>query len=339
MSTEEISDKTFKPSQEPSDHLVYSPWMSFNKDTFEFYFAAVKFYESLLETDFKAVQNDQDLKAILGEEELDSYPIGKELKRVKRFVIWFANHIEKAGKHAETWGYEVELTHGVVRFIKSVSLLYLAHLRGKRQKIASRPTTSKVLLEAVDQQLARLEEKTQLGVFRIATPYPLIIDQLSQGVDQALPQDRVLVRDLRPRPVILDTIEIRDPALRNRCLDLFAQFREDGQHDRLDTVVNEATRILEDRLRSLSNAPPNCVGVDLAKEAFALPNPRLIVSDIAAEQDSAHLLYRGVFGFVRNSAHHRLLGTLQPERVLQVVGMVDYLISVAEAAQREKLSA
>jgi hypothetical protein len=264
-------EKTLTPSQEPSDDHVYSPWVSFSNDTFEFYFAAVKFYEALLETDFKTLQNDQDLKVILGEQELDSYPIGKELKRVKRFLEWFAHHFEKGGKNAETWGYDVELTHGVVRFIKSVSLLYLEHLRSKRQEIASRPATSKVLLEAVDQQLARLEEKTQVGVFRIATPYPLIIDQVPRAVGETLPQDGVLARDVRPRPVILDTIEIRDPTLRGRCLDLFAQFREDGQHDRLDTVVNEATRILEDRLRSLSGAPANCVGVDLAKVAFGSP--------------------------------------------------------------------
>ena len=78
-----------------------------------------------------------------------------------------------------------------------------------------------------------------------------------------------------------------------------------------------------------------CVGVDLAKYAFSGPDPHLKVSDIGPEQEAAHLLYRGVFGFVRNSVHHRLIETLQPERALQIVGMVDYLISVAEAAQRE----
>jgi hypothetical protein len=107
-----------------------------------------------------------------------------------------------------------------------------------------------------------------------------------------------------------------------------------GQHDRLDTVISEATRILEDRLRALAGADVSCSGVDLATFAFRLPAPRLGVSEVPAEQAAAQLLYRGIFGFVRNSAHHRLLGELQPERVLQVVGMVDYLISVAEAARR-----
>jgi hypothetical protein len=76
--------------------------------------------------------------------------------------------------------------------------------------------------------------------------------------------------------------------------------------------------------------------VRVAQWALGPPNARLIVSDIRPEQEAAHLLYRGVFGFLRNPAGHRLLGPLQPERVLQVVGMVDYLISIAEAARREK---
>lgn len=66
---------------------------------------------------------------------------------------------------------------------------------------------------------------------------------------------------------------------------------------------------------------------------------KAMVDAIDQEQEAAHLLYRGVFGFVRNSGHHRLLGPLQPERVLQFVGMVDYLISVAEAAARRELPA
>ncbi len=58
----------------------------------------------------------------------------------------------------------------------------------------------------------------------------------------------------------------------------------------------------------------------------------LIVSDIPAEQDAAHLLFRGIFGLLRNVPHHRLLGELQPERVLQVLGTLDYCLAVAQGA-------
>jgi Protein of unknown function (Hypoth_ymh) len=323
------------PKTEPPDYFVYN-FVSFDSDTFEFYLAAIQFYESLLEGDLKTVREDPDLQAILGQQALESYPIAKELKRVQRLRNWLQEQVTKS---RDTWGIQVDISHDFVRFVKSVSLLYLQHLRRRRELLASRPLISKSLLEAVDQQLARFEEKTQIGVFRNATQYPLAVSQLPHLARDEAPtsaENVELKTSVAPRPVVLESIEIRDPTLRKRCLDLFAQFREDGQHDRLDTVVNEATRILEDRLRSLSGAPATCVGVDLAKHAFASPIPRLVVSDISAEQEAAHLLYRGVFGFVRNSVHHRLVGTLQPERVLQIVGLVDYLLSVAEAARRQQ---
>ncbi|MEW6658065.1 MAG: TIGR02391 family protein [Thermodesulfobacteriota bacterium] len=179
----------------------------------------------------------------------------------------------------------------------------------------------------------------QTGIFRNASPYPLVVSQLPEieGGEQVMVTGTPMIQsDVRPRPIIIGSIEILDKELRQRCLDLFAQFREGGQHDRLDTVVNEATRILEDRLRFLSSASATCTGVDLAKHAFGQP-PALIVSDVAAEQEAAHLLFRGVFGFIRNAVHHRLIETLQPERVLQIVGMVDYLLFVAEGANRESV--
>ena len=177
-----------------------------------------------------------------------------------------------------------------------------------------------------------------LGVFRDAAPYPLIINNYTLADMKPISDGEANESGKtvnRFGPVVLESIEIRDLDLRKRCLDLLAQFREDGQHDRLDTVVNEATRILEDRLRALSSAPATCIGVDLSKYALAPPSPRLIVSDVSSEQEAAHLLFRGVFGFIRNSVHHRLISTLQPERVLQIVGMVDYLLFIADGARRE----
>lgn len=51
---------------EPPDHHVYNR-ISFNRDAFEFYRAAVAFYESLLRRDLEAVKTDVDLRAILGD--------------------------------------------------------------------------------------------------------------------------------------------------------------------------------------------------------------------------------------------------------------------------------
>jgi hypothetical protein len=101
----------------------------------------------------------------------------------------------------------------------------------------------------------------------------------------------------------------------------------------LDTVIREATIILENRIRNLSNAPNSKFGVDLASFAFGGQNPQIRISELTAEQEAAHLLYRGIFGFIRNSSHHNLIINFDSNRVLQIIAFIDYLIYLAENAK------
>jgi len=321
-----------QPKGEPPDDRVYE-WVFFDRDTFHFYASAVKFYHSLLKKDLEAILADSDLKSILGEDQLQDLEINRELRKVQRVLDWVSDTIAKGGKDAID--YDISIAHGVVRFLKSVAILYLGHLKQRRNLLASRSNISRHALESVDRQISRLEEKTQIGIFGSATPMPLLVDQVAQPSTWAgESESESLVTAQRPRPIVLATIEILDPELRSRCLDLFDMFQREGQRDRLDTVISEATRILEDRVRRLSGADATCVGRDLAAYAFGTKTPRLIISDVGAEQDAAHLMYRGVFGFIRNQVHHRLTGELQSDRVLQVLGLIDYLMALAEGARR-----
>jgi uncharacterized protein (TIGR02391 family) len=136
----------------------------------------------------------------------------------------------------------------------------------------------------------------------------------------------------RPPPRILSTIEILDPQLRERCLDLLEAFDEGEQSHRFDTVVAEATRVLEHRIRQLTGADASISGVNLMTYAFGGDHPKLVVSEDSSEQEAAHLMYRGATGFIRNPFHHRLIEDVSRERVLQILGLVDYLIYVAQTA-------
>jgi hypothetical protein len=329
--------ETARETPEPPDHHVYT-WVNFDRASLLFFLAAVRFYEARLDEGVSSVQSDPELASLLDQETLESYPVGRELERTRRVRKWLEHHIGRT-EDSPGWFIDISVSHGNVRFLRSVELMYLEQLRRKRDSLASRATTAKAVLEAVDQELARLREKAGQGVFSAATPYPLVIEQLPPLTTDTEPTKAptsATVSDpmMRPRAAVLESLEIRDPELRRRCLDLLELFQHDGEYDRLDTVVGEATRILETRLRALAGADAARSGVDLATLAFRPADPRLLVSEVTAEQEGAHALYRGIFGFVRNSAHHRLIGDLDPVRVRQIVGMVDYLISVAEAAQR-----
>ena len=317
-------------SVEPADHHMYE--VSFYPDTLRFFLSAVRFYLSRIVEGERAILDDPDLSALVPEQVRESYSIAVERRTAEHLVGFLECAIEGGG--ASYFDRRVNLSHGDVRFIKSVCVPYLGHLASRRNAVAKRPQIPLSVLEAIDHQIAASAEKLELPIFREASPYPLAVTGFEdpRGREPSLILEPFATNALRARPVALDAIEIRDEELRRRCLDLLQQFTEDSEFDRLDTIVAEATRILEDRLRTLSGAAPECTGVELATYVYGTKSPALRASSIEAEQEALHLLNRGVFGFIRNSVHHRLVGDLQPERVLQIVGTIDYLIWIAEAA-------
>lgn len=323
-----------KSSQEHHDYYTYHS-VHFHRDTLEFFYKAATFYYSIIDDNFKMISKNDFFNALFSQDELISFPINIELQKVSNVCEWLKNIINS--KNEDQWYFDIDISHGTVRFLKSISIIFIEHLRQNRNKIALNPNISKFVIEAIDQKLSHLEEKIHSGVFRNASPYPLLLDQLPniESEFNHIENSSDIKKYISPPPVFVDSIEIFDQELRRRCLDLFAQFKKDGQHDRLDTVLAEATRILEDRIRKLSNASQECTGVELAKYAFGQKEPPLIVSNSIAEQEAAHLLFRGVFGFIRNRVHHHIVETLIPERVLQIVAMVDFLLFIAESAQRK----
>lgn len=277
---------------EPPDSEIYS-WVRFSKEGFHFLRSSVQYYLRLLESDLKGIKADPELAALFPDGKIHSYPLNEEIDRAKNVLEFLDHTIEKADTNA--WHYRATVSHGLVRFLKSCRILYVAYLRLKRDEFNSQHGVSKQGVDAIDRRLSELEEATGTGIFADAIPYPLSAPTV-ESLKQRMSGTQSKLEPNATRPVVIDTIEIRDPALRARCLDLFKLFQDDNQTERLDTVVTEATRILEDRLRGLSNAPAACTGVDLAKHAFNPEKPVLRLSEISAEQDAAHLLFRGVFG-------------------------------------------
>lgn len=314
--------------QEPNDSHTYGAiWL--RARTVALIRKGFAFYQSLLEADLAALKADPELVAVI--DDVDSLPIAQEAARIGRIGAWLD---EKVAEQGTTFGDRaLSLSHEYVRLTKSVCLLCIQQLRRRRDALGRRPGASTHLLGSVDAALASLEESMESGVFKGATASPL----LAANVGAPEPLVSTASAALRPTstsaiPLLLPSIELLDVELRSRCVDLFAHFSGDDQHDRLDTVITEATRILEDRLRRVSGAPNTTVGVELATFALSGARPRIRVSSVQAEQEAAHLLFRGLFGFIRNHVHHRLTGRLIPQRVLQILGMVDYLISLSAGA-------
>lgn len=314
--------------RENHDHYQYN-WVMFYRDTIEFFIHAVKFYEDLLSKEASILNEDFHLNNFLTNDLRREFRIGRNLEEATRVREWLENH---SNKSPDRYDIDISLSHGNVRYLKSVGILYLGFIKQHRNALSENPNMTSNLLSAIDRQISHQEENiNQLGVFKNASLIPLIVDQNTIASAKKLDGKNDVVsiaKATRPKPQIISTIEILDSELRERCLDLFNQFNETGQSERHDTVVAEAARILENRLRLLTKSDDGATGIKLLNRAFDKANPLIKVSTVSAEQEGAELLFRGLFGFIRNQFQHKLVSDISSERVLQILGFVDYLISI-----------
>lgn len=317
-----------------ADHFVHQ-WAMFYRETFEFLQRSIRFYLEQLKAEKSGLTKDEDLKWLQAATRQEDSEFEIEQARATRVAEWMRDALLRAGD--QTRSIHVDVSHGWVRFLKASGLLYIEELRRKRDVFAARPRVSRSAVALIDQRISYFEEKLRLPLFEEATAWPLLAACAEELVDEgtAAPAEYAANerRAISVRPSVIDSVEILDPVLKERCLDLFEQFREEGKQERLDTVLSEATKVLENRLHEACSAPAEITGVKLASYAFAGDHPRLKLSEIPDEQAGAHFLFRGAFGFVRNPSHHRLGTKLAPDRVLQLVAFVDYLLSLIERSQ------
>lgn len=158
-------------SAERPDHFEY-PWVSFETETFRFYRKSVGYYKSLLEADVGAIEADEDLRAVLGEREIQTFGVYRELQKMGRVENWMEGIIERGG--GDPWGYEIPISHGAIRLLKSTGSLYVERLQQKRNVLAQRELVSRHALGAVDQKISFLEERLTMGVFGEATLVTLL---------------------------------------------------------------------------------------------------------------------------------------------------------------------
>jgi hypothetical protein len=132
-----------------------------------------------------------------------------------------------------------------------------------------------------------------------------------------------------PKREIQPALPIRDTQLRNRCIDLLSA---SGSFDR---VINQATQVLEERLRNsvpyerLCDLIPNAkehIGESLANKLLSPTNPIIVVSDKPQERIAFYKMVVGIIAFLRNPSHHSLNDDTEWSLAWSVVGLVDSLL-------------
>lgn len=123
---------------------------------------------------------------------------------------------------------------------------------------------------------------------------------------------------------------IEDQELKDRCQDLFLA------SSKFDRPINQATLVLEDRIRKKAQPIQPLVGVNLVNYAFKgdLTKTILEVSNNPDEQDGFANITRGVMLAFRNPTHHHIVNTFTREEALKVCGFIDVLLKVVDNATK-----
>lgn len=136
-----------------------------------------------------------------------------------------------------------------------------------------------------------------------------------------------------PSKEIEPVIPIKDEGLRKRCSDLL---KAPGSFDR---VINQATQVLEARLRDslpyekLCEVIPEArdhVGEPLANKLLSPNKPVIVISDKQIERAAFHKMVVGIIAYLRNPSHHSLDDKTEWTLAWSVVGIIDSLLSQLE---------
>ncbi|MBT4711662.1 MAG: TIGR02391 family protein [Alphaproteobacteria bacterium] len=121
---------------------------------------------------------------------------------------------------------------------------------------------------------------------------------------------------------------IIDEKLRSRCSDLLSA------EDNFDRAINQATQILEDRIREKSEADSKLSGITLVNTVVKVDpkNTLLLVSQDQGEQEGFSHIVRGMVGAFRNPTHHEISDRFTREDALKVCAFVDLLLQVIDDA-------
>jgi len=146
-------------------------------------------------------------------------------------------------------------------------------------------------------------------------------------------RDRVpITRVARPREVLKAAVAylLSDPELRERCGDLLLASAN------FDRAVNQATLILEDRIRNKSQPPTAMVGEKLVNYAFNgdLAKTVLQVSKSQEEQRGFTFIINGIVPAFRNLTHHHVTRSFTREDALRVCGFIDVVLRVVDRASK-----
>jgi len=117
---------------------------------------------------------------------------------------------------------------------------------------------------------------------------------------------------------------IKDEELKSRCADILTA------SSNFDRVINQASQVLEDRIRTKSGLDRSFVGIKLVNNALNTDRSKsvLIVSENNEEHEGFCHICRGIMLAFRNPTHHYLSDSFLREDALKFTAFIDNLLKI-----------
>lgn len=122
---------------------------------------------------------------------------------------------------------------------------------------------------------------------------------------------------------------IQDQELRTRCEDILMASAN------FDRPINQATLILEDRIRKKAQPNQKLVGESLVGYAFneeISKSVLVVASNDPEDQRGFTQILRGAVPAFRNKTHHHVINNFSREEALRVCGFIDVLLRVVDSS-------
>ena len=126
---------------------------------------------------------------------------------------------------------------------------------------------------------------------------------------------------------------IQDGELRDRCQDILLA------SSKFDRPINQATLVLEDRIRNRAEPTTKLVGEQLVNFAFkedAATTILLVPGGDSDDQRGFTQILRGIVPAFRNKTHHHVIKTFSREDAMRVCGFIDVLLRIVDGSTKIK---
>src|SRR5206468_1107234 len=104
-----------------------------------------------------------------------------------------------------------------------------------------------------------------------------------------------------------------------------------------DRPINQATLVLEDRIRKKAQPPKRLVGENLVGYSFNENFSKTVLTVAGGDSDDQRgftQMLRGIVPAFRNKTHHHIINSFSREEAMRVCGFIDVLLRVVDNATK-----